>query len=221
MELLKNHLKATRKNEILWLVFSKITFLPLAILIAFLITGFLIILILFFLVCLVLYLTTFSIWRDHLNKRFGEASRFIEILESKTDTLKKTFQDLFRTQLPKNVYWIDFEIDPTSFEIKTLIHSTEPNSSIDISTVENSLTDLLKVDKSIIMKYKKTGWEADDNIQLSLELAQRWFTKVWVDEVSDEYKIRATFSVMSMDGHLDLKSGKWEDTSVFFGKPLQ
>jgi len=221
LELLKNHLKATRKNEILWLVFSKITFIPLAILIAYFITGFEIILISFFLVCIILYLTTFSIWRDHLNKRFGEANRFIEILESKTDNLKITFQNLLRTQLPKNVYWIDFKIDPATFEIETLLHSTEPNSSIDISTVENNLAELLKVDESVIKEYRKTGWEADDNIQLSLELAQRWFTKVWSDEVSGEFKIRATFSVMGMDGHLDLNSGKWEDTNVFFGKPLQ
>ena len=194
---------------------------PLAILIAYIVTQFNIFLILFLLVILLLYLTTFRIWRDHLNKRFGEANRFIKILESKTEHLIKSFQELFRTQLPKDLYWIDFKIDPSSFEIKTIAHSTEPSSTTEISTVATSLKDLLKVDKSTITEYKKVGWEADDNIELSLELIQRWFTEIWIQECSDEFKIRATFSVKDRDGHFNFKSRKWEDTNIIFGKPLQ
>jgi hypothetical protein len=221
LESLKEHLKKTRKNQILWLVFSKITFLPLVILIAYIITGFVIILIFFLLVVLFLYLTTFRIWRDHLNKRFGEANRFLDILESKTENLTKSFQDLFRTQLPKDVFWIDFKVDPSSFEIRTETHSINPNSSTDLKHVKTSLTDLLKVDRSTVTEFRKTGLEADDIIELSLELIQRWFTNIWIQEVTEEFKIRTTFSVKGRDGHFDLKSSKWEDTNFFFGDPLQ
>ncbi len=221
MESLKKHLKTTRRNEILWLVFSKITFIPLIILAAYLVTGFIIILFFFLFVVLFLYITTFRIWRDHLNKRFGEANRFIEILESKTGSLHIILQDLFRTELPRNLYWIDLNIDPASFEIKTIAHSTQPYSSVDIETVKTSLIDLLKIDKFIITEYKKVGWEADDNIELSLELVQRWIAEIWLQEVPDEFKIRATFSVKDRFGHYDLKSKKWEETNMFEGNPLQ
>ena len=221
MESLKNHLKATRKNEILWLVFSKITLLPLAILIAYIVTQYIVLLIIFLVVVLLLYLITFRIWRKYLNKRYVGAYTFIKILESKTEHLIDTFQELIRTQLPEDLYWIDFKIDPSSFEIETKTHSTVTNSTTLLTNIATVLSNLLKVDKSTITEYKKVGWEADDNIELSLELIQRWFTEIWTNEVSDEFKIKASFSVKNRDGHFDLESKKWEETSIIFGKPLQ
>lgn len=170
------------------------------------------------LITITFYFTIFRVWKNHYNEQFIQANLFAKMLESKSTTLRDSLQELFKIQIPKHLYWVDFGIDPSSFEVSISTHSTEPSSDIDF-TKKN--LQLLKLDKSTISKYKKSGQSAEENIELALELIQRWFAEIWSQEVRDDFRIRATFSVHERFGHFNLKNGKWEDANIFYGKPLE
>ena len=215
MESLREYIRLQRRKEIMYLIFSRITFFPLIILLGYAFTGELFLLILFGAVILLIATVTVPRWRKHLNARFDYALRFTKVLEMKTEDLSNSLRILFLHQFPKDLYWIDFKIDPSTFKIDIETYYAEQDTSLDsIDDVRNSIKDMLAINESIITGLRKEGWGAVENIELSLELIQKWFSETWDHTVSSEFKIRATFSVKNRIGYFNMRSKKWEDTNI-------
>ena len=171
---------------------------------------------------LLILTVTIPRWRKYFKARFDYASKFAEVLIKKTNELSHSLKTLSKKTLPRELYWIDFMIDPSTFRLEIDTHSTNHEMhSNDVENFRNEIKDLLRTEESIITGLEKKGWGQEDKIELSLELIQKWLTYTWNLNLSQEIKSRVTISIKDRNGYFNMKSNRWEDTDFLSGYYLE
>jgi hypothetical protein len=221
VESLRRHIIQEKRARVIRLIFSMLTLFPVLIVVAYFLTHATVLLFVLGAVILFYSVVTIPRWRRHIKDQFDYASRFADVLEMKSEALINCLRRLYQDKLPRNLYWIDFTIDSSSFQMDLNTYSVDENQSVDnIEKYRNEIKEILSVDPLLIKGLRKQGWGADDKLELSLELIKIWFSDIWNKTVSSEVKIRSTFSVRNRSGFYNLKTNKWEEANMLQGQPL-
>lgn len=209
---LKDFIRQKKRNEVLYLIFSRLTLFPLLMLILYFLTDYEYFLILFGFFAAFILLFTVPRWKRHLKSRFDFASKFIKILEAKTDVLSDALVKLSRHEFPKELYWVDFKIDTSSFRINPSFNSVNGSESTfkELNEIGRTIRELISVDPIIISELRRTGEDTRENLDLSIDLVQRWFSETWTMTVGQDIRLKATFSVTEKAECYNLKSRMWE-----------
>jgi hypothetical protein len=222
MESLRRYIIQNKKDVVIKLIFSRLTLIPILIFVAYIITNESLLLVILGAFILFYCIVTIPRWRTHLKDQYDYASRFAELLELKNEFLINCLQLLYQNELSRNVYWINFKIDSSSFQIDLDTYSIDEERSIDsIEKYRNEIKELLVIEPLLIKELRKQGWSADDKLELSLELIKLWFSDIWNNTIASEVKIRSTFSVKDRTGFFNLKTNKWEDLNMMGDQPLE
>lgn len=181
-------------------------------LVLYFLTDFVYFLVLFGLFIAFVTMVTVPRWRRHIKSKFDFASKFIKILETKTEELGDALVKLSRYEFPNELYWIDFKIDTSSFTINSSFHSVSGSESKldELKEIGRTIREIISVDPIIISELKRTGEHSRDKLNLSVDLVQKWFTDSWVITAGQGFSLKATFSVTDKIEYYNLKICKWE-----------
>lgn len=154
-------------------------------------------------------------WRRHFLAQYYYASKFAETLEIKTKELTSALNHLKQTALPKEIFWINFKIDPATLKIKFQTRPTKEELPSNFEDIRNRVESLISAKESTISELRKKGWSADDKIELFLEMIIIWISSSWNRVQLQNLKIRSTISIKGRSGYYNMISNKWEEKSFF------
>ncbi len=164
---------------------------------------------------LIILFITIPRWRRYYLSQYNYASKFAETLGLKTEELTSALNHLNHNPLPKEIFWINFKIDPATFKIQFETHSTMEESPSKFMDIQNSLESLISVKETSIANLRKKGWGAENNIELSLDMIKMWLSYSWNHVQLQKLNIRSTISIKDRSGYYNIVSNKWEEGSLF------
>ena len=146
---------------------------------------------------------------------------FAEALDMRTNNLKESFEEIDFNSLPKEIFWIDLEIDSTTFRIKVNQYSTESNKvSQPLMRFQKTIEDMVSSIKPETRE-DENGWGKEDKFELLIELIKRWLSHNWNFALTEDFKRRTTVSIKNRNGHFDIRKNKWEGTDYLSGYYLE
>lgn len=145
-------------------------------------------------------------WRNHFKDERIYANRFANLLEDKDLELKKILVHLKDITSSSESHWLDFILDPSTFQIN-LENLTNENGSKEIN---QSLTRLIEVDATFLSNFIKQGHDGGKLI-LSIELILKWFSHNWIEQELDRIISKATLRIKDGIEFYNLKKIRWEN----------
>jgi hypothetical protein len=159
---------------------------------------------------LLVLLVTIPRWRKYYLSQYAYASNFAQAIEEKSEYLSSVLDQLNHDQLPKEVFWINFNIDPETLRIQLETHATSEHAEIEsLLQIKNQVEALISISDSTITNLKKQGWSAEANIDISIWIIQIWIANTW-NRVIRSSKFRATISISNKSGFFNIANSKWE-----------
>ena len=159
---------------------------------------------------LVVLLVTIPRWRKYYLSQYAYASKFAHVIEEKSEYLSSVLDQLNHDQVPKEVFWINFNIDPETLRIQFETHSTTEQAEVEVlMQIKTQIESLISISDSTITNLKKQGWSAEANLDLSIWIIQIWIANTW-NRVIRSSQFRATISIGNKIGFFNLANSKWE-----------